>query len=233
MAFGSGFHSPQVGIPGSGTALQDCAPSDSGGGEEGQSKQHVVEAMIQDILDVYRDVVFDMDDIAGACDDPGPFQNVFLQECERMRDLLAEIVRSLIELDLGFRGDLTMSDAMEEMCTDLFLDKVPASWVKLAYASQRPLGSWLADLERRIAQLQDWVANPLETPHVTWISGLFNPQSFLTAIMQVTAQKASLELDKLVIQTDVLSRSRARGGTSAARSSSRPSRRRCRSRCPC
>merc|ERR1712070_1030980 len=43
-----------------------------------------------------------------------------------------------------------------------------------------------------------------DIPKVTWISGLITPQSFLTAIMQVTAQRNQLELDKLVVQTDVL-----------------------------
>merc|ERR1711943_67121 len=38
---------------------------------------------------------------------------------------------------------------------------------------------------------------------VTWLSGLINPQSFLTAIMQQSAQLNSWELDKLYIQTDV------------------------------
>ena len=38
---------------------------------------------------------------------------------------------------------------------------------------------------------------------VTWLSGLVNPQSFLTAICQVTAQKQKWELDKLQTWTDV------------------------------
>lgn len=67
----------------------------------------------------------------------------------------------------------------------------------------RSLSSWLADLQARVNQLNDWVANPLETPTVTWISGLFNPQSFLTAVMQTTAQAQSLELDKLTLLTEV------------------------------
>lgn len=38
---------------------------------------------------------------------------------------------------------------------------------------------------------------------VTWLSGLYNPQSFLTAVCQVTAQKNQWELDKLQTWTDV------------------------------
>ncbi len=41
---------------------------------------------------------------------------------------------------------------------------------------------------------------------VVWLSGMINPQSFLTAIAQQTAQRTSQELDKLVIQTDVTKR---------------------------
>lgn len=41
-----------------------------------------------------------------------------------MNTLLAEIVRSLKELQLGFAGELTMSDAMEGLMDSLYLDKV-------------------------------------------------------------------------------------------------------------
>lgn len=36
-----------------------------------------------------------------------------------------------------------------------------------------------------------------------WISGLFNPMSFLTAIMQATARIDGLPLDSMCLQTDV------------------------------
>ena len=173
----------------------------------GQTMQHAAEGMLQDVLETYRDLRFDMIEIIANCDDdPGPFQNVFIQECERMDGLIEEMVRSLLELELGFAGDLTMSESMEKLMRELFMEQVPAQWAKLAFPSQRPLGGWLHSLAERINQLQDWVANPIETPRVTWLSGLFNPQSFLTAIMQVTAQKGGLELDKLMVMTDVLKR---------------------------
>jgi dynein heavy chain len=46
----------------------------------------------------------------------------------------------------------------------------------------------------------------MDVPKVTWLGGLVNPQSFLTAVRQQTAQRNQLELDKLTIQTDVTKR---------------------------
>jgi len=61
----------------------------------------------------------------------------------------------------------------------------------------------LYNFQQRIQQLTDWTANPMEIPKVVNLSFLINPQSFLTAIAQQTAQITGQELDKLVIQTDV------------------------------
>lgn len=36
-----------------------------------------------------------------------------------------------------------------------------------------------------------------------WISGLFNPMSYLTAIMQVTARRDNLPLDNMTLKTEV------------------------------
>ena len=40
-------------------------------------------------------------------------------------------------------------------------------------------------------------------PNVLWLGGLFNPQSFLTAIMQSMARKNEWPLDKMALQVDV------------------------------
>lgn len=40
-----------------------------------------------------------------------------------MNILVGEMTRSLVELDLGFKGDLTVSDAMEELSNSLYLDR--------------------------------------------------------------------------------------------------------------
>ena len=120
-----------------------------------------------------------------------------------MNILCREMRRSLKELDLGLSGELQMSERMEELFNSLYLGRVPVSWSKLAYPSLRSFSSWMDNLIARAGQLQSWVEEPASIPLVVQITYMFNPQSFLTAIMQKTAQKQKLELDKLVIQTDV------------------------------
>merc|ERR1712183_923017 len=118
-------------------------------------------------------------------------------------ELVVEMVASLKELGLGFAGELTISDAMDALMMSLFYGTVPTKGARLAWPSLRSLSAWMTDLQMRIDQLEGWVQNPIEIPLVTWISGLLNPQSFLTAIMQQSAQLNSWELDKLYIQTEV------------------------------
>ncbi|TYZ65632.1 hypothetical protein PybrP1_006817 [[Pythium] brassicae (nom. inval.)] len=186
--------------------LMELQPRDAAAGDAALSPTELARAALDLVLARVGEKKFECDDVARSLEEMGPYQNVFLQECETMNGLLAEIARSLTELQLGFAGELTMSDAMEAVQESLFLDRVPKSWEKLAFPSLRPLGSWLTNLEARLQQLDEWTQNPAEIPRVTWLAGLVNPQSFLTAIMQVTAQKNQWELDKLVVQTDVLKR---------------------------
>lgn len=44
------------------------------------------------------------------------------------------------------------------------------------------LSGWYQDVLRRHEQLAAWTAGNLTTPHSVWLSGLFNPKAFLTAV---------------------------------------------------
>jgi dynein heavy chain len=184
--------------------IQELQPrtAGSGGGAGGDSDP--MGELITDILTGIEDINFNLEDIAAAvAEERGPYQNVFLQECERMNILTSAMRKSLQELQLGLGGELQMSSRMEALQSALFLRRVPESWGKLAYPSLRGLASWNFNLKERANQLKTWVEEPLNIPNVTQLSYLFNPQSFLTAIMQITAQRNQKELDKLMIMTDV------------------------------
>jgi dynein heavy chain len=134
----------------------------------------VAAATTQDVLERFGEKRFDTEDIGRSLEELGPFQNVFLQEMDVMNILLTEVVRSLKELQLGFAGELTMSDAMDALKTALYLDRIPAAWQKRAWPSLRPLSSWLADFTLRLIQLEEWQNNPTDIPKVTWPSVLLN-----------------------------------------------------------
>jgi dynein heavy chain len=138
-----------------------------GGSAEGQlSPDEISQQVTNDILDRFLEKKFDVEDIIRGLEEQGPYQNVFLLEMDVMNVLLAEIVRSLKELLLGFAGELTMSDAMDQLKSSLYLDRIPESWRKRAWPSLRNLSTWANDFALRLQQLEDWQNNPADIPKV-------------------------------------------------------------------
>lgn len=87
---------------------------------------------------------------------------------------------------------------MENLALCLQYNKVPPDWEKVAYYSKKSLILWFADLIERVKQFSDW-SKELITPDSLCISYLFNPMSFLTAIMQFTARQKGMPLDNMTI----------------------------------
>ena len=100
------------------------------------------------------------------------------------------------------QGELTISTAMEDLSNALYLDLVPESWTRRAYPSMHGLAAWFIDLLQRIKELEQWTSD-FNLPNVVWLAGLFNPQSFLTAIEQSMARKNEWPLDRMTLQVDV------------------------------
>lgn len=99
---------------------------------------------------------FNMTEIMGKVEERTPFVIVAFQECERMNYLTGEIKRSLKELDLGLKGELTITSDMEELENALFLDQVPITWSVRAYPSLLGLNAWFVDLLLRLRELETW-----------------------------------------------------------------------------
>lgn len=119
-----------------------------------------------------------------------------------MNELLSTIKSSLKELALGLKGDLTISEQMEALMQSMYLDVVPAKWEAVAYPSMKSLGPWLKDMIQRCDQLVSW-SSDLNLPKAVWLPALFNPQSFLRAVLQSTARMNQWPLDKMALITDV------------------------------
>jgi len=178
--------------------IQQITGGSGGGGGAGASKLNEMINLILEKLPIQ----FSMIDLLTKATERPPFIVVCLQECDRMNTLLKEIKSSLIDLDAGLKGTLNITEAMEKLSFSLNLNRVDDSWAKVAYLSKKNLLVWLDDLIIRCDQLEKW-GEEFVTPTVLWLSGLFNPMSFLTAIMQITARATGLPLDDMCLKSDV------------------------------
>ncbi|KAI7806173.1 dynein axonemal heavy chain 11 [Triplophysa rosa] len=182
--------------------LLELQPRDSTTGEgTTQCIEEKVKSVLDDMLEKLPEE-YNLADLMCKTADRSPYILVCLQECQRMNLLLAEMHRSLKELDLGLKGELSLSSDMEMLQTALFCDSVPESWSRLAYPSTKTLGPWFSDVLTQCRELDTWTQD-FVFPAVVWISGLFSPQSFLTAIMQSIAQKNKWPLDRMTLSVDV------------------------------
>ncbi|KAI1886191.1 hypothetical protein AGOR_G00211450 [Albula goreensis] len=182
--------------------LLELQPQNASAGEGTvQSSEEKVKSVLDDILEKLPEE-FNLAEIMAKTSERGPYALVCFQECERMNVLIEEMRRSLKELDLGLKGELTISSKMEGLEAALYYDSVPETWTRLAYPSTHTLAQWFNDLLSRCRELDTWTQD-LVLPAVVWLSGLFNPQSFLTAIMQSMARKNEWPLDKMCLTVDV------------------------------
>nr|XP_023507674.1 dynein heavy chain 17, axonemal isoform X2 [Equus caballus] len=179
--------------------------TDSGAGT-GVSREEKVKAVLDEILEKIPET-FNMAEIMAKAAEKTPYVVVAFQECERMNILTNEMRRSLKELNLGLKGELTITTDMEDLSTALFYDTVPDTWVARAYPSMMGLAAWYADLLLRIRELEAWTTD-FALPTTVWLAGFFNPQSFLTAIMQSMARKNEWPLDKMCLSVEVTKKNR-------------------------
>uniref|UniRef100_A0A663M623 Dynein axonemal heavy chain 11 n=1 Tax=Athene cunicularia TaxID=194338 RepID=A0A663M623_ATHCN len=187
--------------------LLEMQPKESdAGGVSGVSREEKVKSVLEEIVARLPEP-FSMAELMARAADRTPYVVVVLQECERMNILTQEMRRSLTELDLGLKGELTVTADMEELANALFYDTVPAPWARHAYPSLLSLGAWYTDLLLRVRELDVWTTG-FALPATVWLSGFFNPQSFLTAVMQSTARKNEWPLDKMCLAVEVTKKNR-------------------------
>ncbi len=196
------------------TILQMSGGGDEGGSGDGGGASSPVVATMNDLLErLPSNFVMVTIKIAAEplmTSSTAPYVIVCVQECTIMNTLLDMMRKTLVELDKGLKGQLNMSQGMEDLATAFTIDQVPGrnpfslvSWEKYAWFSNKGLQTWFPDLLLRYKQLDQWVANGLKLPLSIWLPGLFNPTSFLTAVMQVTGRNNNYPLDKMTVITHI------------------------------
>jgi dynein heavy chain len=127
---------------------------------------------------------------------------VLLQEVDRFNNLLSVMKGSLSDIQRAIKGEIVMSADLDLMYSALLNNSVPTLWSRVSYPSLKPLASWIADLQARILFIAEWLIQG--KPNAYWLSGLFFPQGFLTAVLQTHARKYTIAIDTLLFNFNLL-----------------------------
>ncbi|XP_072406056.1 dynein axonemal heavy chain 6-like isoform X2 [Chiloscyllium punctatum] len=156
---------------------------------------------------------------------------ILRQEISRFNRLLSVVCSSLHSLCLVVKGQMILTDTLEETYNSFLSMKMPKLWQQHSYESCKPLASWIDDLAERVNFFRTWSrqftaiaqkrispgktlkltprkASQLQEidspePYSFWLSAFFFPQGLLTALLQNHARKNSLSVDNVTFEFHV------------------------------
>eukprot|EP00930_Biecheleria_cincta_P008311 TRINITY_DN10972_c0_g5_i1.p1 TRINITY_DN10972_c0_g5~~TRINITY_DN10972_c0_g5_i1.p1 ORF type:complete len:3933 (-),score=932.09 TRINITY_DN10972_c0_g5_i1:47-11569(-) len=126
---------------------------------------------------------------------------VVKQEALKYNRLLIKLLAEIPLFRRAVKGFVVMTDDLEAIGKGLFLNAVPEGWAGVGFLSMKPLTAWYKDLNLRIEFFKTWYDKG--HPISFWISGLFFPQAFLTAVLQNYARKHKYAIDRVDIDVSV------------------------------
>jgi dynein heavy chain len=127
---------------------------------------------------------------------------VLLQETERFNRLLTVMARSLLDLSKAIKGEIVMSQDLDDMYFSVLNSQVPPNWKKVAYPSLKPLASWIKDLRDRVDFMRLWLT--YGNPSCYWLSGFYFPQAFITGTLQTYSRRYKVPIDHVAFSFNVL-----------------------------
>ena len=141
-----------------------------------QPKEDIIYDICQQLLDSLP-TQFDLKEIQNKhSSSDSPLIVVMIQEIERYNLLLSFVKKSLINLQKGMKGLISINNELDEIANCLFNNKVPNKWKLISYPSLKSLPNWTNDLILRCQQLDKW--SKYGRPKVFWLSGFQFPTDF-------------------------------------------------------
>jgi len=177
-------------------AMQTGVSAEGGG----LSKEDIIEKTVGDIQKAIP-----ADELKFFKDgERSPLEVVLCQEIERYEILVKRMVGNLKDLKRALKGEIGMSQQLDELGTSMFNGQLPVLWsaaAKVSPATEKPLGSWMEHFVRRYKQYREWIDKG--DPPVFWLSGLHIPESLLSALVQASCRRRGWALDKSTLYTKV------------------------------
>ncbi|KAG5509441.1 hypothetical protein JKF63_06751 [Porcisia hertigi] len=139
--------------------------------------------------------------------DPAPLRTLLSHETDLYNRLISVMESSLVELIGALKGEVVVTSRLELMMQRLAFNQVPEVWAQVGYLTLKPLGSFMEDFLRRVHFVRRW--GELGPPPSFWLSGIFFPQGFVTALLQARSRALQVPIDSLQLRFRALAPSEA------------------------
>ncbi|GAW80997.1 dynein heavy chain [Plasmodium gonderi] len=183
--------------------------TNNGGGNETEEGENKGSKIIYDIINRLLNELpekIDIQDLKIEDSETNTFMIIALKEAEKFNILIECINDTLIEIKLVLDGILNMNNKIQNTIKSLLLHNIPDIWKNFSYPSKKKLMPWFENFKLRIIFIKEWISkirNNIFLPNSVWLSALFNPISFLTAIKQKFSHENKVPIDKLRLKWHV------------------------------
>jgi len=176
--------------------------SSGGGGGGGKSPEEVMDDMAAELIEI-TPKQFDLDLFEERF--PTMYSEsrntVVKQEAAKYNRLLDLLARQLPLFRRAVKGLVVMTEDLENVGKGLFMNMVPEQWASVGFLSMKPLTAWYKDLNDRVDFFHLWYTDG--HPISFWVSGLFFPQAFFTAVLQNFARAHKFAIDRVDFDVEV------------------------------
>jgi len=115
--------------------------------------------------------------------------------------LISVIHSSLAILQSGLKGQIIIDNEQESILKQIVANKVPKEWLEYSYTTAFNLKNYIKDLLKRVMFIDQWIRTG--SPAVFRLNAFFNPEEFLTSILQSYSRRHSIPYDSLCYKTIV------------------------------
>jgi len=176
--------------------VMNLGSSSGGGGGGGKSAEEVMDELAAELIG-QTPKVFDLDEFDERF--PTKYEEsrntVVKQEAAKYNRLVAMLLLQLPLFRRAVKGFVVMTEDLESVGKGLFMNLVPEGWANVGFLSLKPLTAWYKDLNDRINFFKLWYDKG--HPVTFWVSGLFFPQAFFTAVLQNFARSNKYAIDRV------------------------------------
>ncbi|XP_011871302.1 PREDICTED: dynein heavy chain 8, axonemal [Vollenhovia emeryi] len=168
-----------------------------------ESREVVVARLAKEMLEKVPGLydMFEVKERLHAMDRTAPM-NIFLkQEIDRIQVVIKLVRVTLKDLLLAVEGVIIMSEELRDALDNIYDARIPKTWKARSWESAT-LGFWFTELLERNQQFSTWLHSGRPTKF--WMTGFFNPQGFLTAMMQEITRAHKWALDNVTLHNEVL-----------------------------